>query len=62
MTDDKIKEEFEKWYVSPSSKEETEFAETIGYKGEGKGFYAGFMAACRIFNIRYGSENETKNT
>lgn len=52
MTDERIKEEFERWDVNPYSAEEINFAFTSCEKNERKAsFYAGFRAAERFAKI-----------
>lgn len=52
MTDDKIKEEFEKWAVNPYSEAECNFAFTETRKDELKAsYYAGFRTAERLAKI-----------
>jgi hypothetical protein len=54
MTDEKIKEEFEKWVQGDATPDESDFIESVNdpsWQCEAVGFYAGFRAAERLAKI-----------
>lgn len=54
MTDEKIKEEFDKWVPGDATTDEFDFIESINdpsWQCEAVGFYAGFRAAERLAKI-----------